>query len=68
MLALYYAGGMSEPKLLELLHTVGMQISAGQLSDLPIQDQEPFHAECAAVVRAGLASSPGTTSTARGPG
>ena len=58
VLALYYAGGMSEPKLLELLHTVGMQISAGQLSDLLIQDQEPFHAECAAVVRAGLASSP----------
>src|SRR6266571_5144247 len=57
-LALYYAAGMSEPKLLELLHTVGMQISAGQLSDLLIQDQEPFHAERAALVRAGLASSP----------
>jgi Transposase IS66 family len=58
VLALYYAGGMSEPKLLELLHTVGMQISAGQLSDMLIQDQEPFHTERAAVVRAGLASSP----------
>jgi hypothetical protein len=58
VLALYYAGGMSEPKLLELLHTVGMQISAGQLSDMLIQDQEPFHAERAALVRAGLASSP----------
>jgi hypothetical protein len=58
VLALYYAGGMSEPKLLDLLHTVGMQISAGQLSDLLIKDQEPFHAERAAVVQAGLASSP----------
>src|SRR5512135_844258 len=58
VLALYYAGGMSEPKLLELLHTVGLQISAGELSDLLIKDQEPFHAERAAVVRAGLASSP----------
>jgi hypothetical protein len=35
-----------------------MLISAGQLSDLLIQDQERFHAESAAVVKAGLASSP----------
>jgi hypothetical protein len=49
---------MSEPKILELLHTVGTHISAGQLSDLLIQDQEQFHAERAAVVRAGLPSSP----------
>src|SRR5438128_1517487 len=58
VLALYYAGGMSEPKILELLQTVGMHISAGQISDLLIKDQEQFHAESAAVVRAGLASSP----------
>src|SRR6266700_5286551 len=58
VLALYYAGGMSEPKILELLQTVGMHISAGQLSVFLIQDQEPFHAESAAVLRAGLASSP----------
>lgn len=58
VLALYYAAGMSEPKLLELLHTVGMHISARELSDLLIKDQEPFHAERAAVVQAGLASSP----------
>jgi hypothetical protein len=58
VLALYYAGGMSEPKILELLETVGMHISAGQISDFLIKDQEPFHSESAAVVRAGLASSP----------
>jgi hypothetical protein len=58
VLALYYAGGMSEPKILELLETVGMHISAGQLSDLLIKDQEQFHAESATVVQAGLASSP----------
>src|SRR5256885_10493220 len=58
VLSLYYAGGMSEPKILELLHTVGMDISAGQLSDFLLKDQEQFHAESAAVVRAGLASSP----------
>lgn len=58
VLALYYAGGMSEPKILEVLHTVGLSISAGQLSDLLIKDQEVFHAEKAAVVQAGLSSSP----------
>src|SRR5229473_4831642 len=58
VLALYYAGGMSEPKILELLQTVGMHISAGQLSTFLIADQEQFHAERAAVVKAGLTSSP----------
>jgi regulator of replication initiation timing len=58
VLALYYAAGMSEPKILELLQTVGMHISAGQLSDFLIKDQGVFHAERAAVVRAGLESSP----------
>ena len=57
VVALYYAAGMSEPNILELLHTVGMSISAGQLSDFLIKDQEQFHAERTAVVRAGLASS-----------
>src|SRR5947209_13138108 len=57
VLALYYAAGMSEPKILELLQTVGLQISAGQLSHFLIQDQEPFHAERVALVRAGLSSS-----------
>ena len=49
---------MSEPKILELLQTVGMSISAGQLSDFLVKDQEQFHAESMAVVQAGLASSP----------
>lgn len=58
MLTLYHEGGMSEPKILSVLQTVGMQISAGQLSDMLIKDQEAFHAECRDVVRAGLESSP----------
>lgn len=58
VLALYHAGQMSEPKILEVLHTAGLQISAGQLSDLLIKDQGLFHAERAAVVQAGLQSSP----------
>jgi hypothetical protein len=44
--------------ILELLQTVGMSISAGQLSDLLIHDQEQFHAESAKVLQAGLESSP----------
>jgi hypothetical protein len=58
VLTLYYADGMSEPNILDLLRTVGMSISAGQLSGLLIKDQESFHAESAAVRNAGLASSP----------
>src|SRR5881275_3697649 len=58
VLALYYADGMSEPKILDFLQTVGMSISAGQLSDMLIKDQGVFHAEHAHVVRAGLSSSP----------
>jgi hypothetical protein len=49
---------MSEPKILELLQTIGLSRSSGQISDLLIKDQEQFHAESAAVARAGLASSP----------
>jgi hypothetical protein len=58
VLTLYHEGGMSEPKILEVLQTVGLQISAGQLSDMLIKDQEVFHAECRDVVRAGIESSP----------
>jgi hypothetical protein len=49
---------MSEPNILNLLHTVGMSISAGQLSGMLIKDQEVFHVESVAVRTAGLASSP----------
>jgi Transposase IS66 family len=58
VLALYYADGMSEPKILDFLQTVGLSISAGQLSDLLIKNQDQFHAERANVVQAGLSSSP----------
>ncbi len=58
VLSLYFSGRMSEPKILEVLHTVGLQISAGQLSNMLIKDQDVFHAESAAVLRAGLSSSP----------
>src|SRR5436305_13514851 len=57
VLALYYAAGLSEPKILQLLRTVGMTLTAGQLSDLLIKDQESFHTDSAQVLRAGLESS-----------
>lgn len=58
VLMLYFAGTMSEAKIIDLLRSVGLLISAGHVSDLLIKDQEAFHAEKAAVVEAGLASSP----------
>ena len=58
VLQLYYAGQMSEATLLDFVRSVGIQLSAGGLSNLLIQDQETFHAEKAALYRAGLASSP----------
>src|SRR2546430_7838590 len=49
---------MSEPKVAELLRSVGIQISDGQVSNLLIKDQAAFHVEKAALYQAGLASSP----------
>ncbi len=58
VLNLYYAANLSEPKLLEFLHTIGLKISHGQLCNWLIHDQELFHQEKAEVVRAGIESSP----------
>jgi hypothetical protein len=57
-LTLYHGGGMSEPKILDLYENIGIQISAGEVSNLLIKDQEQFHAEKEEVCEAGLASSP----------
>jgi hypothetical protein len=56
--AWYFAGEMSEAKIRDVFASVGVLISAGQVSNLLIQHQEPFHAEAAAVLAAGLRSSP----------
>ncbi len=58
VLALYYESGMSEPKIQDLLLAMGLSMSAGELSNLLIKDQDLFHAESAEVVEAGLKSSP----------
>ena len=57
-IAMYYAAQMTEPKILELLRSVGVQISDGQVSNLLIKGQDEFHAEKDAVYEAGLGSSP----------
>jgi len=42
-LTLYFGGKMSEPEILGLYKNIGVQISAGQLSNLLIKKQEGFH-------------------------
>lgn len=54
---LYFAGNMSEPKLLEFFRQAGLHMSDGELSDLLIKDHAGFHTEKDAVYAAGLASS-----------
>jgi hypothetical protein len=58
VLVQYHACNVAEPKLLEFLRNVGIVISAGQLSNLLIKEQQGFHAEKAAIYEAGLRSSP----------
>ena len=57
-LVLAFGANVSEAKILELYRNVGVIISAGEVSNLLIKDQEVFHREKAAVHAAGLASSP----------
>ena len=56
-LQLYYQGQMSEPKIREVLRSVGIVISAAHLSTLLIE-QPVFAAEYEEIALAGLASSP----------
>lgn len=56
VLSLAYASGVSQPKIRDLLQTVGITISAGEISRLLIEGHERFHQERGAIVRAGVAS------------
>jgi len=58
VIVLHFGSNMTEPKMLEFLHNAGVHISAGQLSNFLIKNQEPFHEEKDAVYEAGLRSSP----------
>jgi len=56
VLSLYHGSGMSEPKIHDLLQTVGISISAGEISNMLIKHQEVFHQERQDILRAGLES------------
>lgn len=57
VITLYYAGGMTEPKILEFLTQFGISISTGQISNLLVKGQDTWHEEKDAIWRAGLRSS-----------
>lgn len=56
-LSLYYAGGMSQPKIQQFFEQAGLLVSAGELCDWLSKDHSVFHQESAAVFEAGVASS-----------
>ncbi len=58
ILSLAYASGVSQPKIKELLQTVGLTISAGEISNILIKHQDIFHQERQDILVAGLASTP----------
>ena len=58
VLTLAYAGGMSERKILELVASTGISISAGTLSNLLTAGRAAFETEARDVLKAGLGSGP----------
>lgn len=57
VISLYYAAGMSEPKIIELLEQMGVNISDGKVSSLLTKETEPWQAEANDIMIAGLGSS-----------
>lgn len=55
---LYFMCNMTSPKILDLFSNIGIDLSAGQLSNFLIKEQDPFHAEKEQVYEVGLGSSP----------
>lgn len=53
----YYCQHVTQPELLKLLHSWGIDISAGQLSNILTKDKEEFHQEKEDILAAGLESS-----------
>lgn len=58
VLVFSFASQMPQPKIADWFAHVGIRISDGQISNLLIKHQEPFHTEKDAVYAAGLRSSP----------
>lgn len=58
VLTLHAAAHVTQPKLQELLASLGLHVSDGELHALLVEQIAPLHAEAAEVLKAGLASSP----------
>jgi hypothetical protein len=58
VLVFSFASQMPQPKIADFFAHVGIRISDGQISNLLIKNQEPFHTEKDAIYQAGLRSSP----------
>lgn len=57
VISLYYAGEMTEPKIIEFLSHFKISVSAGQVSNWLTQKNETWHQEKAEIYQAGLSSS-----------
>ena len=55
---LYFAMNVTEAKIGSFFETVGISISAGQVSKMLLKDSHPLHAEKAEIVAAGVGSTP----------
>jgi len=57
IISLYYASGLTEPKIIEFLSHFNLSISSGQVSNLLTKKNEVWHSEKDEIYQAGLASS-----------
>ena len=57
VIALYYASGITEPKIKEFMENFNVQISEGQISNLLTKNNGRWHQEKDEIYQAGLASS-----------
>jgi hypothetical protein len=55
---LYWAMNVTEAKIVSFFETVGISISSGKVSEILLKDSQPLQAEKAAIVEAGLGSTP----------
>ena len=58
VLTLYYSGRMSESKIIEFVEQIGVNLSAGTVSNWLSQDTERWEEEADKILKAGLASTP----------
>ena len=56
VITLYYAGGMSEPKIIEFIEQIGINLSKGIVSDWLSKETGNWQDEADAIIKAGLAS------------